>query len=62
MRFEIRDIGGYKDIKLHYHTHRADLGIFNPMDVEKIVSELYKAIDTLTGVRVPRYKGEEHVE
>ena len=60
MRFEIRDIGGYKDIRLHFHEHRADLGIYNPMEVEEVVAQLYKAIDTLTGVRVPRNKGENN--
>ena len=58
MRFEIRDIGGYKDIRLHFHEHRADLGIYNPMEVEEIVEQLYRAIDALVGVRVPRYNKE----
>jgi len=58
MRFEIRDIGGYKDIRLHFHEHRADLGIYNPMEVEEIVEQLYRAIDTLVGNRVSRCKGE----
>jgi len=58
MRFEIRDIGGYKEIKLHYRSSKADLGIYNPMEVEEVIEQLYRAIDTLTKVRVPRYNKE----
>ena len=59
MRFNIRDIGGYKHVMLEYHqSSKVDLGIYNQLDTLQLVEDLYNAIDVLLGEPVSRYNDE----